>query len=348
MCPPTKCCCCGLYDGVKTWASIVVGLNVFAIIVSIGLVVGAGAAVSDESELCRHERKNGGNGYGVSCSDIETMQTGWTIGVVVSVIQLGFNIFGCQAVAKYSASNTGHYWKVTLLFNCLNLIAPLMSAGHDYGFAGILMGLVTFSLWTWYAVAVRAVAQQLADGRIKTPHAPVSGRVVTVQQAPLPPPQLQPTTLNTAHGVVQQPLQLTAPPTAPPPTAPPAAASTTTVKELREQAVAAGVDSDAIEEARDQDDPKAALLALIASAKPDPVMLRTMNTKDLRIKAGAIGVGADAIELARDSDDPKEALISLIMAAVAPPVALPSVSELQVRAILCIDVARCARVRCRT
>ena len=104
------------------------------------------------------------------------------------------------------------------------------------------------------------------------------------------------------------------------------------VRELRTQAAAAGVTPDAIEEARDADDPKAALLALIAAAKPDPAALQALNLKDLRAKAAAAGVPANQIEDARDGNDPKQELIALIMATVAPPVVYPSMSELQVRA----------------
>ena len=110
------------------------------------------------------------------------------------------------------------------------------------------------------------------------------------------------------------------------------AATGSTVRELRVQATAAGVPPDAIEEARDADDPKATLLALIAAAKPDPVALQALDLKDLRAKAAAAGVPANQIEDARDGDDPKQELIALIMATVAPPVVYPSMSELQVRA----------------
>jgi hypothetical protein len=121
------------------------------------------------------------------------------------------------------------------------------------------------------------------------------------------------------------------PTSAPAPFAAPAATGPN-VRELRAQAAAAGVPPDAIEEARDADDPKAALLALIAAAKPDPAALQTLNLKDLRAKAAAAGVPANQIEDARDGDDPKQELIALIMATVAPPVVYPSMSELQVRA----------------
>ena len=129
----------------------------------------------------------------------------------------------------------------------------------------------------------------------------------------------------------QVPLQPAAPTFAPAPLAVPAATGST-VRELRVQAAAAGVPPDAIEDARDADDPKATLLALIAAAKPDPAALQGLNLKDLRAKAAAAGVPANQIEDARDGDDPKQELIALIMATVAPPVVYPSMSELQVRA----------------
>ena len=129
----------------------------------------------------------------------------------------------------------------------------------------------------------------------------------------------------------QVPLQPTAATFTPALLAAPAATGPN-VRELRAQAAAAGVPPRVIEEARDADDPKAALLALIAAAKPDPAALQTLNLKDLRAKAAAAGVPANQIEDARDGNDPKQELIALIMATVAPPVVYPSMSELQVRA----------------
>jgi hypothetical protein len=71
------------------------------------------------------------------------------------------------------------------------------------------------------------------------------------------------------------------------------AATGPNVRELRAQAAAAGVPPRVIEEARDAGDPKAALLALIAAAKPDPAALQALNLKDLRAKAAAAGVPAN-------------------------------------------------------
>eukprot|EP01046_Picozoa_sp_COSAG06_P020789 COSAG06_NODE_1537_length_9151_cov_2.179187_3_plen_1388_part_00 len=108
------------------------------------------------------------------------------------------------------------------------------------------------------------------------------------------------------------------------------AATGSNVRELRAQAVAAGVPPDAIEEARDADDPKAALIALIvaatlvASQAPMPVgstaaeqeaELQACGVPELRKKAAKAGCDDDAIEEARNTDDPKAALIALIVAA---------------------------------
>ena len=104
------------------------------------------------------------------------------------------------------------------------------------------------------------------------------------------------------------------------------------LKELRTRAGAAGVGADAIELARDSDEPKRELIALLtaataagapsASASPPPQEyaasdLQSLSLKELRTRAGAAGVGADAIELARDSDEPKRELIALLTAATA-------------------------------
>jgi hypothetical protein len=122
------------------------------------------------------------------------------------------------------------------------------------------------------------------------------------------------------------------------------------LKELRKKAAEAGCDDDAIENARDMDDPKAALIALIVAATPvasqasvgptaaeqetalqackvqaaapDPTILRarlqaqlaTFGSKQLRELAAGEGIAPSAIEDARDADDPKAALSALLLA----------------------------------
>jgi hypothetical protein len=100
------------------------------------------------------------------------------------------------------------------------------------------------------------------------------------------------------------------------------------LKELRKKAAEAGCDDDAIENARDMDDPKAALIALIVAATPvasqasvgptaaeQEAELQACKVPELRKKAAEAGCDDDAIEDARDMDDPKAALIALIVAA---------------------------------
>eukprot|EP01047_Picozoa_sp_COSAG01_P006390 COSAG01_NODE_230_length_21075_cov_13.811603_29_plen_563_part_00 len=85
--------------------------------------------------------------------------------------------------------------------------------------------------------------------------------------------------------------------------------STMNVGALRQEAASKGVPAQQIEAARDSDDPKGALIALMRQAE-----LRTMNVGALRQEAASKGVPAQQIEAARDSDDPKGALIALIVA----------------------------------
>jgi hypothetical protein len=87
-----------------------------------------------------------------------------------------------------------------------------------------------------------------------------------------------------------------------------------TIKQLREKAAEIGIDLVLIENARDQDDPKAALLELIRSEN-----LSGLTMKELRKRAAAAHISADAIEDARDSDEPRAALVALIMKAKSEP-----------------------------
>jgi hypothetical protein len=98
------------------------------------------------------------------------------------------------------------------------------------------------------------------------------------------------------------------------------------VRQLRQRATSVGVDAAAIEHARDSDDPKAAIIALIVAraqsketgadhdSQHHQAMLAALNVGQLRQRATSVGVDAAAIEHARDSDDPKAAIIALIVA----------------------------------
>ena len=102
--------------------------------------------------------------------------------------------------------------------------------------------------------------------------------------------------------------------------------SALTVKELRGRGVAAGVDVGALEAARDEDDPKSAIIKLIVSSTtaliPEPSALRaqlqdrlkTFTAKQLRELAAREGIDEDAIEDARDAENPQSALCELIVA----------------------------------
>jgi hypothetical protein len=107
-----------------------------------------------------------------------------------------------------------------------------------------------------------------------------------------------------------------------PPTPAPIDFSSMTVRELCEAASKAGVDQEAIEYARDGDDPQAVLIAPIEAIAnppaPAPIDFSNMTVRELREAASKAGVDQEAIEHARDGDDPKAELITLITAQAGP------------------------------
>eukprot|EP01046_Picozoa_sp_COSAG06_P040896 COSAG06_NODE_5002_length_3796_cov_33.444414_1_plen_655_part_10 len=97
---------------------------------------------------------------------------------------------------------------------------------------------------------------------------------------------------------------------------------------LNRKARELGVDVDAMDDAADTDDPKAALIALIVAASPgaepavhtDPMdalkeELAGLKISALNRKARELGVDVDAMDDAADTDDPRAALIALIITA---------------------------------
>jgi hypothetical protein len=100
--------------------------------------------------------------------------------------------------------------------------------------------------------------------------------------------------------------------------APTYAPPTMTIKELRLIAAQKGIADDAIEHARDADDPKAELLALMRAhddaPTPAPIDFGNKTVRELREIASTAGVTHEAIEAARDGSDPRGELIALIVA----------------------------------
>ena len=93
------------------------------------------------------------------------------------------------------------------------------------------------------------------------------------------------------------------------------------VSALQQRASAQGADSQAIEEALDDDNPKAALVDLVmacATSGSDADQefrreLEGMRLKELRERARSVDVDGAAMVVAMDSDDPKQALIQLLI-----------------------------------
>ena len=110
------------------------------------------------------------------------------------------------------------------------------------------------------------------------------------------------------------------------------------MKQLRLKAAAMGVGEDDVEEARDSNDPRRDLTALIvaqaakkATAEQEQARieqerldqiraeedfrqeLSAMNMKQLRLKAAAVGADEDEVEEARDTDDPRRDLTALVL-----------------------------------
>ena len=299
-------------------AGIFVCLDVLWAIITISAVVGLGAA----SDCAGTGACDGLDDYE---SDIETAQTGMLIAAIIAFIRLCVDIFGCRAVKNYNAANTGHYWKITLLFALLGLIGPLMSSASEYAGPLVVQAIVVLLLNLWWVFAIRAVATQLGDGTLKDPQMPqdpVSAAAAVTM--PTPAPMAYTPAVVPPQQLV--PMAITAP----------AAAPTSSLDlelqqlklpELRKRAAAAGVSHDAIEEARDSDEPKPAIIVLIkataarnaAKQRAQAAELQQLKLPELRKRAAAAGVDPDALEEARDSDEPKQAIIGLILAKRAEP-----------------------------
>jgi hypothetical protein len=101
-------------------------------------------------------------------------------------------------------------------------------------------------------------------------------------------------------------------------------------RSLEDQLIAVpAADTTTRQEARDQDEPKQAVIALIVNAGQSKVEaaareaatlravkaeLQQLKMPDLRKRAAVAGASAEAIEDARDGDDPKADMIELILA----------------------------------
>ena len=88
------------------------------------------------------------------------------------------------------------------------------------------------------------------------------------------------------------------------------------VRELRDRAADDGADGDRVEAALDEEDAKAALIALILekATRLDVEALRSMKKPQLRTHASEQGVPAQDLEAARLEDDEKQVLIRILIA----------------------------------
>ena len=93
------------------------------------------------------------------------------------------------------------------------------------------------------------------------------------------------------------------------------------LRELRQRAEAAGIERDLIEDARDEDDPKAAVLALLLEHEAEDIAKGRqlaeeqgkLGLRELRARAVQADVDDALLEDARDADEPKLAIIALIV-----------------------------------
>ena len=316
--------CCGLL-GVPcrclASAGIVIPLDFLWAFITIGGVVALGEAYPRTKS-----------------EEIETVKTAMLIAAIVAAIRLCVDIFGFQAVKKFNAANIGHYWKITLLFALLGLIGPLVIDSADsrglvlrsywpgeMGVFAVEGSIVVLLLNLWWVFAIRALATQLELCPFQSPQMPqnpVSAAAAAAMQTPAP------MAYTPAVAPPQQlvPMAITAP-AAPPTSSLDLELQQLKLPELRKRAAAAGVSHDAIEEARDSDEPKPAIIALIKAAaarnaakqRAQVAEMQQLTLPELRKRAAAAGVDPDALEEARDSDEPKQAIIGLILAKRAEP-----------------------------
>jgi hypothetical protein len=99
------------------------------------------------------------------------------------------------------------------------------------------------------------------------------------------------------------------------------------LKELRAQARREGVGAEAMEAAADSDDPKQAVIELLAQrksasrtddAQTDDALrheLSSLRLKELRLRARRAGIGEGPLDSAADEEDPKAAMVELLLAA---------------------------------
>ena len=117
---------------------------------------------------------------------------------------------------------------------------------------------------------------------------------------------------------------------------------------LRKRAISESVDLDALEEAEDSDDPKAAIVALLVevllvvqssdSAQADAqavekeqlvAKLTAMKMSALQKRAAAAGIDEKVLDDASDSDHPKAAVVDLLVAVLLPIASEPDLQELR-------------------
>lgn len=195
MCPPRQCCCCDIYQGVRTWCIVFIILSaVFAV----GSFAGAGAVTAycedsddwneDKFQFCFGDDfwETVMRGEQVDEDDYQYKQIALALIVsgIVNVINLGVCIFGFCAVNNFHARNIKYFWIVEAILAGLNLINGLRTPDQYLG------AMITFGLSMWWVVAVKSLGDQIQQGII-TRENPLGnmGAATGIQMQPVVQPQ---------------------------------------------------------------------------------------------------------------------------------------------------------------
>jgi hypothetical protein len=174
MCPPSRCCCCNLYQGVRSWSIVFIVLSAIGSLGNFIFAVGLTAYCEDSANLVKDGQDFVDMCYGDDAAakirhgkqlgddDLQYKDTanGLRFSAILALIYMCIAIFGFCAVNKFDAAKTNLYCIMSVVIAGLQAIAGF-AFGRNYGGA-----MIQLLLNLWWCFALKSLADQLRSGQI--------------------------------------------------------------------------------------------------------------------------------------------------------------------------------------
>ena len=197
MCPPAQCCCCRIYEGVKTWTIVFIVLGSLGVVGRIGLAAWAGSFCTDENidlgeALDRAEFCHGDEEWWVDAlageeptSRYEILQQHQYVGAAVGAAVVVVHVCGLKAVQQFQADGIRKFWQQAFALSIVNWLVDVVYMARANDYSNIVGFAIGVGLTIWWVYAIKALGDQVASGSITAAN-PMGGGAQGIQMQGVP------------------------------------------------------------------------------------------------------------------------------------------------------------------